>query len=35
MKLMDYTGRLNRHSDYLRLLKKLKQTCHYVECVIV
>ena len=35
MKLTDYTGRLNRHADYLRLLKKRKQTCRYVECVIV
>lgn len=35
MKLIDYTGKLNHHHEYVRVLKKLKQTCQYVEYVLI
>lgn len=35
MKLIDYTGKLNSHQDYSRLLKYLQKKCRYIEYVLV
>lgn len=35
MKLEDYTGKLNDHNKYLRIIKKLKSRCKYIEYVLV
>ena len=35
MKIIDYTGKLNNHEDYVKLLKKLEFECSYVEIVIL
>jgi len=35
MELLDYTGKLNDHNDYLRVINKLKKKCKYIEYVLV
>lgn len=35
MKFVNYTGKINRHDDYLRVLKQLENQCNYVEYVLV
>ncbi len=35
MKLLDYTGKLNRHADYLYAVKLLETKCEYIEYVLV
>ena len=35
MKLIDYSGKLNNHKEYLEILNKLKTRCNYIEYVIV
>jgi len=35
MKLMDYTGRINDHNEYLLIIKKLENKCKYIEYVII
>ena len=35
MKLLDYTGKLNRHADYLYAVKFLETKCDRIEYVLV
>lgn len=35
MKLVDYTGKLNNHVEYLQMLKRLEAECKYIEYVLV
>ena len=34
MKLLDYTGKLNTHQEYLDILDKIEPKCQYIEIVI-
>lgn len=33
--IVDYTGKLNNHEDYLNILNKLYCKCDYIEIVII
>lgn len=33
--LVDYTGKLNNHEDYIKILNELKKQCSYIEIVIL
>ncbi|MDE6208235.1 MAG: hypothetical protein K2M73_01010 [Lachnospiraceae bacterium] len=35
MELVDYTGKLNNHSEYLQVIKQLENKCKYIEYVLV
>lgn len=35
MKLLDYTGKINTHVEYLEILNKLEKKCEYIEYVLV
>lgn len=35
MKLVDYTGKLNDHNEYLQIIKQLENKCKYIEYVLV
>lgn len=35
MELTDYTGKLNDHKEYLRILKLLENKCKYIEYALV
>lgn len=35
MKLIDYTGKLNNHNEYLKAIKQLENKCKYIEYVLV
>lgn len=35
MKLLDYTGKLNEHNEYLEILKKLEEKSKYIEIVLL
>lgn len=35
MKLVDYTGKLNNHSEYVQTIKQLEDKCKYIEYVLV
>ena len=35
MKLIDYTGKINNHSEYLEILKRLEKKSKYIEYVLV
>ncbi len=35
MKLVDYTGKLNNHGEYLNIIKQLEDKCKYIEYVLV
>lgn len=35
MKLLDYSGRLNNHGDYVRVLRRLEEKCRWIEYVLV
>ena len=35
MKLLDYTGKLNEHNQYLEILKKLEEKSKYIEIVVI
>lgn len=35
MKLIDYTGKLNDHEKYIKIIDKLQKECKYVEVVIL
>lgn len=35
MKLVDYTGKLNSHNEYLQVIKLLENKCKYIEYVLV
>ena len=33
--MIDYTGKLNNHFEYLDVLEKIKNECKYIEIVIL
>lgn len=35
MKLIDYTGQLNNHNEYLNVIKQLEKKCKNIEYVLV
>lgn len=35
MKLIDYTGKLNDHNEYLKVMIQLEKKCKYIEYVLV
>ena len=35
MNIIDYTGKLNNHEEYLKILKKIETKCKYIEIVII
>lgn len=35
MNIVDYTGKLNTHEEYIKILEKLKEKCEYIEIVII
>lgn len=35
MKLVDYTGKLNNHNEYLRIIEQLENKCKYIEYVLI
>ncbi len=35
MKLVDYTGKLNNHNEYLQIIKQLENKCKYIEYVLI
>lgn len=35
MELIDYTGKLNNHNDYIHILNKISEKCEYIEVVIL
>lgn len=35
MNLEDYTGKLNEHKSYLKMLEKIEKQCKYIEIVII
>ncbi len=35
MKLIDYTGQLNNHNEYLEVIKQLEKKCKNIEYVLV
>lgn len=35
MKLVDYTGKLNNHNEYLKIIKQLENKCNYIEYALV
>lgn len=35
MNMIDYTGKLNNHKDYLKILEKIEKRCQYIEFVLV
>ncbi len=35
MKLIDYTGQLNNHNEYLKVIKQLEKKCKNIEYVLV
>lgn len=35
MKLIDYTGQLNNHNEYLKVIKQLERKCKNIEYVLV
>ncbi len=35
MELVDYTGKLNNHNEYLKIIKYLENKCKYIEYVLV
>ena len=35
MNIIDYTGKLNNHEEYIKILNKIEIKCKYIEIVIV
>ncbi len=35
MKIVDYTGKLNNHNEYVKVLNQLENKCQYIEYVLV
>ncbi len=35
MNLVDYTGKLNDHDEYIKILNKLENKCQYIEYVLI
>lgn len=34
MSIIDYTGKLNNHEEYIKIIDKIKNRCKYIEIVI-
>lgn len=35
MNIIDYTGKLNNHEEYIKVLNKIQSKCKYIEVVII
>jgi len=35
MNIIDYTGKLNNHEEYIKILEKIEVKCKYIEVVII
>ena len=35
MELVDYTGKLNNHNEYLKVIEQLENKCKYIEYALV
>ena len=35
MNIIDYTGKLNNHEEYIKVLNKIESKCKYIEIVII
>lgn len=35
MSMIDYTGKLNNHKEYIKILDKIENKCKYIEIVIL
>lgn len=35
MNIIDYTGKLNNHEEYIKILEKIEDKCKYIEVVII
>ena len=35
MNLIDYTGKLNNHEEYINVLDKIEIKCKYIEVVVI
>ena len=35
MNIIDYTGKLNNHQEYIDILDKIESKCKYIEIVII
>jgi len=35
MNIIDYTGKLNNHEEYIKILEKIEAKCKYIEVVII
>ncbi|MBE6151899.1 MAG: hypothetical protein E7165_01125 [Firmicutes bacterium] len=35
MKMIDYTGKLNNHEEYINVIKKIEDKCKYIEIVVI
>ena len=33
--MVDFTGKLNNHKDYINFLEKIKEKCEYIEIVVI
>jgi len=35
MSIIDYTGKLNNHEEYIKILNKVEPRCKYIEIVVI
>ena len=35
MNIIDYTGKINNHEEYIKVLNKIESKCKYIEIVII
>ena len=35
MEMIDYTGKLNNHKDYIKIIEMLEQKTKYIEIVLI
>ena len=35
MNIIDYTGKLNNHEEYIKVLNKIESKCKYIEVVVI
>mgnify|MGYP003474995305 CR=1 FL=1 len=35
MNIIDYTGKINNHEEYIKILDKIKPICKYIEIVVI
>ncbi|MBE6149698.1 MAG: hypothetical protein E7170_03115 [Firmicutes bacterium] len=33
--MIDYTGKLNEHDEYIKILNKIEKECNYIEIVVI